>query len=50
MSGECAAYGKKPGEALTLLGNIHQFQFFGEASLLSDLDVEDKRKARVFLF
>ena len=47
MSGECAAYGKKPGEALTLLGNIHQFQFFGEASLLSDLDVEDKRKAMV---
>merc|ERR1711865_1304682 len=47
MSGECAAYGKRPGEALKLLGTINVFQFFGEASLLSDLDMEDKRKAMV---
>ena len=47
MSGECAAYGKKPGESLTLLGSINQFQFFGEASLLSELGVKDKRKAMV---
>ena len=47
MSGACAAYGKKPGEAITLLGSINQFQFFGEASLLSEPGMKDIRKATV---
>ena len=47
MSGECAAYGKRPGEAVKLLGSINQFQFFGEASLLSEVGVQDTRKATV---
>ena len=47
MSGECAAYGKKPGEAIKLLGSINQFQFFGEASLLSEPGMKDIRNATV---
>merc|ERR1711865_368699 len=47
MSGACAAYGKKPGEAIKLLGSINQFQFFGEASLLSEPGMKDIRKATV---
>jgi len=47
MNGACAAYGQKPGEAIKLLGTINKFQFFGEASLLSDPGTIDKRKATV---
>ena len=47
MSGACAAYGKKPGEAIKLLGSINQFQFFGEASLLSEPGMKDTRNATV---
>ena len=47
MKGECVAYGKKPGEAVQTLGTISQYEFFGEASLLSDEGVTDKRNASV---
>merc|ERR1711865_1132598 len=47
MSGACAAYGKKTGEAITLLGTINELQFFGEASLLSEPGMKDTRKATI---
>ena len=47
MKGECIAYGKKPGETIKTLGSINQYEFFGEASLLSEPGVKDIRKATV---
>jgi hypothetical protein len=47
MNGECIAYAKKDGEAMRKLGSITQYQFFGEASLLSDKDVNNIRNAMV---
>ena len=40
MKGVCTAYGAKKGEAIRKLGSITQYDFFGEASLLSEPGVD----------
>ena len=46
MSGKCNAYVKKDG-TMKNVGSISTFEFFGESSLLSELDVNDTRNASV---